>query len=131
MAWKGQADYWLSNGTSKDYEGNVDHWGQMKDIWGWNEYKQGKQATIGRYNMTVYEPCNHVSNLAFHHATTKICDYPNWSIDVESRRSMKRLLATLSAQSAFFHGSLTRVGGDYDVQAIALISFLGHHMQTA
>jgi hypothetical protein len=40
-------------------------------------------------------------------------------------------MAVLSAQSAFFHGSLTRVGGDYDVEAIALISFLGHHFQTA
>lgn len=81
--------------------------------------------------MLVYEPCNHASNLAYLHAATKICDYPNWSIDTTTQRSMKRLLATLSAQSAFFHGSLTVVGDDYDLQAISLISFLGHHMQTA
>lgn len=25
--WKGQIDYWLSNGTDADYEGKPDHWG--------------------------------------------------------------------------------------------------------
>jgi hypothetical protein len=27
--WKGQLDYWLSNGTDADYQGKPDHWGQM------------------------------------------------------------------------------------------------------
>jgi hypothetical protein len=42
MSWKGQADYWLTNGTAKDHDGLEDHWGEMREIWGWNEYKQGK-----------------------------------------------------------------------------------------
>jgi hypothetical protein len=36
---------------------------------------------MGRYNMTIYEPCNFASNIAFYRSTTKICDYADeWSI---------------------------------------------------
>ena len=79
--WKGQIDFWLSNGTARDSEGNVDHWGQIKGDHCYREYHQGKTASMGGYNMTIYEPCNFASNIAFYRSTTKICDYADdWSI---------------------------------------------------
>lgn len=70
QAWKGQIDYWLSNGTSKDSEGQVDHWGQIlvhDATMAYNEYRQNKSRSMGRYNMLIYEPCNYVSNIAYYH----------------------------------------------------------------
>ena len=80
--------------------------------------------------MIIYEPCNYASNIAYYHATTKICDYgENWSIPVDKQKTLKRLFATLTSGSAFFHGSMTHVGADYDTQAIALIASFSHHAQ--
>ena len=64
--WKGQIDYWLSNGTDFNYEGKPDHWGQkvVDDPDGaFIEYHQGKSTAIGRYGMMIYEPCNYASNI--------------------------------------------------------------------
>lgn len=80
--------------------------------------------------MTIYEPCDYVSNLAYYHSATKICDYgEHWSVDQSIQRTLKRLFAALGSMSAFMHGSYTLVGGDYDNQNIALIAAVGHAIQ--
>lgn len=131
--WKGMIDYWLSNGTDFDYKGHPDHWGQQvidDPRKGFIEYHQGKASKFGRYNMTIYEPCNYVSNIAYYRSTTKICDYgDNWSIPVQQQNTLKRLFSVLAAGSAFMHGSLTNVGNSYDVNAISLISAFSHKLQ--
>jgi len=53
-AWKGVADYWLSNATNKDYMGRPDPWGASSPgLYGemppFNEYYDRKNESIGRY----------------------------------------------------------------------------------
>jgi hypothetical protein len=87
-AWKGMVDYWKTNGTKSDFEGHTDFWGECLGsnddrclYSAYTEYNESKQEYIGRNKILIYEPCNHVSNLAFLHGATKICDYPDWSMD--------------------------------------------------
>ena len=72
------------------------------------------------------EPCNYASNIAYYHSTTRICDYPDWSLDQNYIKAIKRTFATLGVGSAFWHGSLTRVGNSFDNNLIALIAYLAH-----
>ena len=48
-----------------------------KDKWGSNpkhHFIKHTQAKFGD-NVIIYEPCNYVSNVAYYHSATKICDY--------------------------------------------------------
>lgn len=76
--------------------------------------------------MVIYEPCNYVSNIAYYHSATRICDYPQWSIDSEDQKAIKRSFATLAMGSSFFHGSHTNVGMEFDNQMIAYIAYMAH-----
>ena len=79
--------------------------------------------------MLVMEPCNYASNIAYYHATTKICSYaPNWSIPPAEQYSLKRLFAMLSGGSSFLHGSMTNTGETFDTNAISLISAFAHQL---
>lgn len=79
------------------------------------EYKEGLSRNIGRHNKWVCEPCNYVSNVAYYHASTKICAYgDNWSCTPKEQNALKRMFANLAAMSAFWHSSFTRNGHTYD-----------------
>ena len=45
-------------------------------------YMRNKTAMFMGFDdqIEIVEPCNYVSNVAYYHATTRICDYPEWSI---------------------------------------------------
>jgi len=72
----------------------------------------------------IEEPCNYVSNVAFYHSVTRICDYPDWSISKKAIQSQKRSFATLGMGSTFWHGSHTFAGMVFDNNMIAVISYL-------
>jgi hypothetical protein len=76
--------------------------------------------------MVIFEPCNYASNISFYHQTTRICDYPDWSVDEEQIRSLKRSFSTLAAGSAMWHGSHTFVGYSFDNNLMAVIGYLAH-----
>jgi len=76
--------------------------------------------------MLVYEPCNYASNIAFYHAVTRICDYPDWTVDTVQINSLKRSFAALAFGSSMWHGSHTFVGYSFDNNMIAVISYLAH-----
>ena len=76
--------------------------------------------------MIIYEPCNYASNIAYYHAATRICDYPNWNVDDVQISALKRSFATLAMGSAMWHGSHTYVGYSFDNNMIAVISYLAH-----
>jgi len=127
------ADYWKSNGTAVDYQNHTDFWGECLGRYDmrcpnteYSEYNESKQEHIGRNKILIYEPCNHVSNLAFLHGATKICDYPDWSIPLQDQIDQKRSFASLAAGSAFFHGSHTYVGWVFDNQMISIIAYMAH-----
>ena len=33
--------------------------------------------------MSIYEPCNYASNVAYYHTVTEICDHEGWSLPME------------------------------------------------
>ena len=36
----------------------------------------------------IYEPCNYVSNFAYYHVVTSICDHGGWSLDTTYQLAM-------------------------------------------
>jgi len=132
-AWMNMYQYYLSNGTAKDAMNLTDHWGRCIDYYGVGRcnitaYMRNKTAMFPGFDdkMEIMEPCNYVSNVAYYHATTRICDYPNWSIENEQITAQKRGFATLAMGSSFWHGSRTFAGSEFDDSMIAVISYLAH-----
>lgn len=76
--------------------------------------------------MQVFEPCNYASNVAYYHSATRICDYPDFSVDDTNQLALKRSFTTLAMGSAFWHGSHTYDGYSFDNNMIAVISYLAH-----
>jgi len=123
--------YFKSNGVDNDYMNRTDHWG------GCTPYINDTRCPVGPYQrnvshpfgvekMTVYEPCNYVSNVAYYRSATRICDFPDWSIDSKQISALKRGFSTLAMGSAMWHGSHTYVGYSFDNNMIAVISYLAH-----
>jgi len=40
-----------------------------------HKYIRSEPDVFGNERMTVQEPCNYVSNVAFYHSTVELCDY--------------------------------------------------------
>ena len=40
------------------------------------------------HNISIYEPCNYASNLAYYHVVTSICSYQDWSISDQYKLAM-------------------------------------------
>ena len=74
--------------------------------------------------MSVYEPCNLASNVAYYHAVTRLCDQPHWVGGPDMVNAMKRSFAILAVGSSIMHGSHTFFGYNFDMQLISLISYL-------
>jgi len=72
--------------------------------------------------MKIYEPCNYVSNIAYYHAVSRICDNPSWNMDTSFVNAQKRSFANLAMGSSFKHGSDTNAGGEFDTTMIAVIA---------
>ena len=120
MAWAGILNYWLSNGTKRDTYGYKDLWddGRVRGKW----HVRHEPGYFGDEKMKVYEPCNYVSNLAFYHSVTEICEKTDWSMDIDSVRAQKRSFAQLALGSAFHHMALVRAGNKFDDVMMALIA---------
>jgi len=128
-------DYWLTNGTDHDYMNRSDHWGSCRPdspdtrckVGYYLEYLWDKAGgSFGEEKMEIYEPCNYASNVAYFHASTRICDYPDFSIEPDNQNALKQAFTTLTMGSAFWHGSQTYVGSSFDNNVIAVIAFLAH-----
>lgn len=120
-AWAGMIEYWKSNGTEVDFYGQHDFWGNRKPT-----VMRQTPALFGEQKMTIFEPCNYASNVAYYHSTTRICDYPDWKSDIRHQVAIKRNFATLAMGSAFWHGSHTTVGNRFDNNMIAVIAYVAH-----
>lgn len=131
-AWKGFRDYYFSNGTSADYLGRPDHWNQETPGTGnvvWVEAYLNDPKMFG--DVLIYEPCDYASNVAYYHSVMRVCDYPEWTINDDYKKNIKRAFATHAAGSAFFHGSQTRMGDSYDNNMIAVVAYLGHQLSVS
>jgi hypothetical protein len=85
---------------------------------------------FGTENITIYEPCNYVSNLAYYHSTVRTCDYPEFNSGLEYQTAIKRSFASLAVGSAMWHGTFTYVGASFDNRMISVIAYLAHQMTT-
>jgi len=109
----------------------TDHWGECTPYVNDTRcpvgpYQRNASAPFGAEKMTVYEPCNYVSNVAYYRSATRVCAYPDWSIDDAQINGLKRGFTTLAMGSAMWHGSHTYVGYSFDNNMIAVISYLAH-----
>jgi len=109
----------------------TDHWGECTPYVNDTRcpvgpYEKNSSAPFGKEGMIIYEPCNYVSNVAYYRSATRVCDYPDWSIDTDQIKGLKRSFATLAMGSAMWHGSHTYVGYSFDNNMIAVISYLAH-----
>jgi hypothetical protein len=69
------------------------------------------------------EPCNYTSNLVYYHAATRLCNYPQWSLDESWQLAGKRAASTLAVGSAWWHGSQTYLGSVFDNEMIYIITY--------
>lgn len=74
-----------------------------------------------KYEIT--EECNYVSNVAYYHGLTRLCDYPDWHATDEQVMALKRSYATHVIGSHFWHGSHTFMGSRFDTHLIAAIMY--------
>lgn len=129
-------NYFESNGTDNDYMNQTDHWGgctpETKNTrCPVGDYKENKPSLFGKERMIVYEPCNYVSNVAYYHSGTRVCDYPDWTVGNDLKRAIKQSFYTLAMGSSMWHGSHTYVGYSFDNNMIAVISYLAHQISVS
>ena len=108
-AWEGFISYSVSNGT-------------YNDTWGgctWCPQYHEHRPTPLIYNasvahITIYEPCNFVSNLAYYRIAPEICHAaPSLSISTAQAQALVQGFVALGG-SSFWHGSHTYLGNLYD-----------------
>lgn len=96
-----------------------------------SEGVEGRHGWFGNgadRNYHIMERCNYVSNAAYYHAATRICDYPAFSTNENYRKALKQSFVTLSIGSSFWHGSHTNLGVTYDNNMIAVIAYTAHQL---
>jgi len=110
----------------------TDHWGQCQQGSPYDDrctvppYMKREPHIFGDDGMIIYEGCNYVSNVAFYHSATRVCDYPDWSLDERYQNAIKRGFFTLGFGSAMWHGSHTYVGYAFDNRLMAILAYLAH-----
>lgn len=118
-AWKGVVDYFLMNGTASD------RWGANDLI-----YMEKNISRTSQFNMTVYEPCNYASNMAFFHVATELCDRLEhgkpFHVRKEYIHGLGKAFSFLAMGSAFMHGSHTKLGSQQDTRAMRVMAYLIH-----
>ena len=64
-----------------------------KDEWGSNPEHHFIKNSLGQFGkVTIFEPCNYASNVAYYHSATAICNFDDWSpnISTETKRAFVR-----------------------------------------
>jgi len=72
------------------------------------------------------ERCNFVSNLAYYRAAIRLCEYPDWNMDVTHRRALKQSFMTLTTGSSLMHMAHTWEGERYDNSMIGIIVYVAY-----
>jgi len=89
-----------------------------------------QSVAIGGAVITIAEPCNTISNVAFYRSMFALCDRSNrgldWNMQREEVRGLVRGLNLLAFGSTFYHASITKVGNRIDNLGIQIIAFIGH-----
>ena len=46
-------------------------------------------------SVSIYEPCNYASNVAYYHTVTEICDHEGWTIQMDDGKNHYNLVLPL------------------------------------
>jgi hypothetical protein len=118
-AWQGIINYWIMNGT--DY----DHWGSTDLV-----YMEKNVTTSDFLNMTVYEPCDYASNVAYIHPALELCKQVSagtvFNLPEDYINAIGKAFVSLVMGSSFMHLSHTNLGGQQDTWSIRVLSYLIH-----
>jgi hypothetical protein len=127
--WKGMIEYGISGGA---LDGS-DNWFKAPGA-SWREYDptpmtQDNVTFPGAQDVLIYEPCNYVSNIAYHRTMIEICERDRtegleWTLPKEYVRGFVEVYNILGMGSAFFHASSTSVGAAIDVVPIDFFALL-------
>lgn len=118
-SWQGIINYWLMNGTGTDF-------------WGKNTlaYVEHNATNSEFLNMTIYEPCNYASNVAYYHDATEICNRKTlgspFVMPQEYVDSLGMAYSFMAMGSSLMHMSHTDLGHQQDTRGIRLVSYLIH-----
>jgi len=120
-AWGGMIQYSDSDGTPED------RWGDCLDTGHCHKYHEQNATVQEFHNITIYEPCNYASNVAYYHVVTQMCQHTGeWSMPQDHVRALLQGFATLTQGSAFWHGSHTYLGNVADNRFIDIVAFVAH-----
>ena len=121
--WAKLRDYAALGGTPES-----DEWGQDCNQPPRGELWMEKNCTVQQYgNMSIWEPCNYASNLAYYHSFLETCSKNhNWSFPIKSKNAICKTFALLGFASSFFHATQTDNGGIVDVRVIDMIFFVAY-----
>ena len=73
--WDGMIEYSATKGNPPD-----DPWIQCTEKGKWFEVN----CTVQEYGqMSIWEPCNYASNLAYYHTVTEICARQEWNLPLD------------------------------------------------
>jgi len=116
--WDGMIEYSATKGNPPD-----DPWIQCTEKGKWFEVN----CTVQEYGqMSIWEPCNYASNLAYYHTVTEICARQEWNLPLDDVKAMAITFAILGQGSAFWHGSETINGGAADVRINDLFAYVAY-----
>ena len=114
-AWQGLVDYFDNNGYGSD------PWGSRNGSW--YEYDPRVQNF---HNMTIYEPCNYASNMAYYHDATEMChNEDKFSMTRDSYVAIIQSFSFMAFASSVMHGSNTRLG-EIDGHNIGVLLYAIH-----
>ena len=121
--WKKLRDYAALGGTPES-----DEWGQDCNQPPRGELWMEKNCTVQKYgNMSIWEPCNYASNMAYYHTFLETCsENHNWSFPIKSKNAICKTYALLGFASSFFHATQTDNGGAVDVRVVDMIFFVAY-----
>jgi hypothetical protein len=41
-------------------------------------------------SVSIYEPCNYASNVAYYYTVTEMCDHEGWTLPIEEGKALDR-----------------------------------------
>ena len=132
--WSGFLEYGRSNGTADDPWNPDLSLPNGTRTGGWLEYNPQPMAADdsripGASRITITEPCNYNSNVAYYTSMTTMCsrhEHAEWQMPQHVVDVLIASFATLASGSSFLHGSGTNLGGTMDTTPIGHISLASY-----
>jgi len=122
-AWKGWTQYGIDGGAPGD------SW-NVNNTAGWKEYNP-RNLTYDGHEITVIEPCNMISNLAYYRIVPDMCaNRGELRMGDDRVNAIIQGFATLGMGSSLYHASRTDLGDLFDNTPIGVISYTYQQLMT-